>query len=124
MSGFFGILRSDGREVAPDLLQSVADALRFRGPDGENIWHQQGTGTCFSYLTTGPARQARQQPVSRGADWLIGDLRLDARKQLIDRIHGCANTLTPDSSDEELLMLAWQIWGSRISHPAESNACW
>ncbi len=84
MSGFFGILRSDGREVASDLLQRFADALRFRGPDGENIWHQLGTGACFSYLATGPARQATQQPVSRGADWLIGDLPL--------RIPPCAAT--------------------------------
>ena len=111
MSGFFGILRSDGREVDPDLLQRVAGALRFRGPDGENTWHQQGSGACFSYLATGPARQATQQPVSRGADWLIGDLRLDAKKQLIDQIHASGNTLIPDSTDEELLLLAWKIWG-------------
>ena len=32
MSGFFGILRSDGREVASDLLQRFADALRYWEP--------------------------------------------------------------------------------------------
>ncbi len=37
MSGFFGILRSDGKGIQPELLQRVAAVLRFRGPDGENV---------------------------------------------------------------------------------------
>jgi asparagine synthase (glutamine-hydrolysing) len=111
MSGFFGIVRSDGREVSPKLLRDVAEVLRFRGPNGQNIWQQQGAGASFAYLATGPAKQAIQQPVTAGENWMIGDVRLDARNRLIDQLHAKGNHPSPDPTDEELLLLAWQTWG-------------
>ena len=38
MSGFFGIVREDGQPVSERSLEEVAEALRFRGPDGVSIW--------------------------------------------------------------------------------------
>lgn len=111
MSGFFGILRSDGVELSPQLLRNVAEALRFRGSDNENIWQQRGTGACFAYLETGPAKQASRHPVTLGDNWIIGDIRLDARRELIDQLHSHANHPSPEPTDEELLLRAWQTWG-------------
>jgi asparagine synthase (glutamine-hydrolysing) len=111
MSGFFGILRSDGKEVSPQLLQRVAETLRFRGSDGENIWRQPGAGTCFSYLATGPATQSLQQPVTLGDNWVLGDVRLDVRGQLIEQLHLNGNRTSLDPTNEELLLKAWQTWG-------------
>ena len=34
MSGYFGILRTDGAAVREDFLQGIAHSLAFRGPDG------------------------------------------------------------------------------------------
>ena len=111
MSGFFGIVRSDGEEVDSQLLHRVADTLRARGSDNETIWQQRGTGTCFAYLATGPARQASQQPVVLGENWLIGDIRMDAQRELFDQLHSEANHPSPDPTSEELLLRAWQTWG-------------
>jgi asparagine synthetase B (glutamine-hydrolysing) len=52
MSGFFGILRTDGAVVEPRFLDQVAERLRFRGPDGGQTWSKDGLGTCFAYLDT------------------------------------------------------------------------
>jgi asparagine synthetase B (glutamine-hydrolysing) len=78
MSGFFGILGSDGREISKDLLERITKVLRFRGPHGEAIWTQPGVGSCFTFLETGPAMQAAHQPVMLGSNWIIGDIPIDA----------------------------------------------
>ena len=111
MSGFFGMLRTDGSEIDPKLLQRAAGALRFRGTDGENIWTGPGAGTCFAFLSTGPARQAAQQPVTLSENWLIGDIRFDAQRELVDRLHSKGNHPSPTATNEELLLHAWRTWG-------------
>jgi asparagine synthase (glutamine-hydrolysing) len=110
MSGFFGILRADGREVDQDLLQRLAVALEFRGSDGGNIWRRPGAGTCFAYLATGPAPQSTQQPVTLADNWLVGDIRLDARRELTDRLYPREEYPSSELTSEELLLRAWQTW--------------
>ena len=117
MSGFFGLLRADGLQVAPQLLKRVAEVLRFRGSDSENIWQQPGAGACFAYLATGPSTQASQQPFTLGNNWIIGDIRLDARRQLVEQLKLKGSFASLDSTNEELLLKAWQAWGdSSLQH--------
>ena len=79
MSGFFGIVRTDGVAVEPRFLEQVAERLRFRGPDGSETWSNDGLGTCFAYLETGTRHQSRSQPVRLGERYtLLGEVRLDA----------------------------------------------
>lgn len=114
MSGFFGMLRTDGMAVEPRFLDQVAQHLRFRGPDGGQTWVKDGLGTCFSYLETGTRHQSRSQPV-RLADryTLLGEVRLDARKQLVEELEKNQIRATEDCSDQELLLHAWSVWGGR-----------
>ena len=49
MSGYFGMLRTDGAPVREDLLQEIAGSLTFRGPDASalfslsaEIWQNTG----------------------------------------------------------------------------------
>lgn len=78
MSGFFGILRTDGAVVEPRFLDQVAERLRFSGPDGGQTWANDGLGTCFAYLDTGTRHQTRCQPVQLGERYtLLGEVRLD-----------------------------------------------
>ena len=42
---------------------------------------------------------------------LLGEVRLDARKQLIEELLEKQQPATEESSDEELLLLAWSVWG-------------
>jgi asparagine synthase (glutamine-hydrolysing) len=112
MSGFFGIVRTDGVPVEPRFLDQVAQRLRFRGPDGGQTWAKDGWGTCFAYLETGSRHQSRSQPMRLGERYtLLGEVRLDARKQLISELLEKKQPVTEEASDEELLLLAWSLWG-------------
>jgi asparagine synthase (glutamine-hydrolysing) len=112
VSGFFGIVREDGASVEDRFLQRIADALRFRGPDGVSIWSDGGMGSCFAFMRTGPAPQAAKQPVeSQGRFRVWGDIRVDAREELWREISRHGTGLHPSASSEEYFLHAWQTWG-------------
>jgi asparagine synthase (glutamine-hydrolysing) len=112
MSGFFGMLRTDGAAVEPRFLEQVAQHLHFRGPDGGHTWSKNGLGTSFAYLETGTRHQSCNQPVRLGERYaLLGEVRLDARKQLIGELLEDDRQATEEASDQELLLLAWSAWG-------------
>jgi asparagine synthase (glutamine-hydrolysing) len=112
MSGFFGMVRADGVAVEPRFLERIAQHLSFRGPDGSQTWAKDGLGACFAYLETGTRYQSPSQPVRLGERYtLLGELRLDARKQLVGELQENRHLVTEEASDEELLLLAWSVWG-------------
>ena len=112
MSGFFGIVRTDGTAVEPRFLETVAQRLRFRGPDSDQTWAKDGLGVCFAYMETGTRHQSGSQPVQLGGRYtLLGDVRLDARKELIRELSEKKQGAIEDTSDEALLLLAWNVWG-------------
>jgi asparagine synthase (glutamine-hydrolysing) len=114
MSGYFGVVRRDGKAIDKNLLQRLATKLQFRGADQTSMWAGPEIGGCFTFLETGPAKQAKQQPVVLdGRYYLWGDLRLDGRKELIARLaDGTAAHFDDDVSGEDLLLLAWRRWGA------------
>lgn len=76
-------MRRDGKLVEEKFLIEMAEALRFRGPDGVSVWTKQGVGGGFARMRTGPAKQAQKQPVDLGGRfWLWGDMRLDRCQEL------------------------------------------
>ena len=112
MSGFFGMVRTDGVAVEPRFLDQVAQRLRSRGPDAGHTWAKDGLGTCFSYLETGTRHQSRSQPVRLADRYaLLGEVRLDARGKLVEELQANQAPPTEEASDEELLLLAWSAWG-------------
>ena len=111
MSGFFGIARTDGVAVEPRFLDQVAERLRFRGPDGSRVWAKGGCGTSFAYLDTGSKHQSRSQPVRLGERYtFLGEVRLDARKQLVAELLEKEIPAAEEAFDEELVLLAWSLW--------------
>ena len=60
MSGYFGILRTDGAAVREDFLKGIMRSLGFRGPDGGCIQAKGALGSSFSLLELGtpPTRRA------------------------------------------------------------------
>ena len=112
MSGFFFLLRTDGRAVEERLLHNIASSLEFRGLDATSVWAKGHFGGCFTWMRTGPAVQAKQQPVSLDDRlWLWGDVRLDARRELRQEIAETADGADEDTTSEELLLRAWEKWG-------------
>lgn len=113
MSGFAGIICADGATPDLQLLQPLADALAFRGPDAKQVFSRPGAGFCFTLLKTGPSPQAEQQPCTLdGKLWFLGDVRLDAREDLLSRLGSAMNKPLPAITDEELLLEAWGRSGS------------
>jgi asparagine synthase (glutamine-hydrolysing) len=112
VSGFFGIVREDGASVDERLLHDVCERMRFRGPDGVSIWREDGVGSCFALMRTGPAPQAERQPVeTAGRFRLFGDIRLDAREELQRQLADKGYVGNLGVSSEELFLCAWQAWG-------------
>lgn len=114
MSGFAGIVCTDGATPDRGLLERMANGLAFRGPDATHIWSQAGAGFCFTFLQTGPGPQSSEQPCSLdGRVWLIGDVRLDGRAELRRELKQDRNGIPVNATDEELILRTWQQWGER-----------
>ena len=118
MSGFAGIIRLEpsleSAEVDRATIARMAQAIAFRGPDAQQQWSQNGASFAFSLLTTGPAPQAASQPVTLdGNTWLLGDVRLDRRKELLCALTAAECGLTPNATDEEITLAAWTLWRER-----------
>lgn len=110
MSGFFGILRLDGRPVEDRLLTRIAQELAFRGPRAQNTWAQRNLASCFAFMHTGPSRQALQQPVIHENRFLWGDIRLDGQPDLLAQLASHTST-SSELTSEDLLLMAWAKWG-------------
>src|SRR3954454_22707490 len=114
MSGYAAIISSDNAPPDRALLDRMAAALAFRGPDATHITTQPGAGFVFTFLKTGPAPQSPQQPVTIDAGvWLIGDVRLDGRDDLRRKLEQHGASLPSNATDEELILHAYQKWGEQ-----------
>jgi len=112
MSGFAGVICPDRTTPDPKLLQRMVDALTFRGPDAQQIFSRPGAGFCFTLLRTGPSPQAEQQPCTLdGKLWLLGEVRLDAREDLLARFGSAVSKPLTTTTDEELFLEAWRFSG-------------
>src|SRR5262249_45370175 len=101
MSGFAGVVRLDGAPVDESLLRRMADTLACRGPDGRAIRIGDGTGLVHT------------QPLTLdGHMWIVGDVRLDARRDLIARLPSADRARLPATPDIELVLRAYQAWGA------------
>jgi asparagine synthase (glutamine-hydrolysing) len=114
MSGFAGIVRGDGAPPDAKLIERMAEALAFRGPDATQIWMCPGAGFCFTFLRTGPSPQSASQPHSLdGRVWLLGDVRLDGREELRRRLEQHGEKVSADATNEEFILRAWQQWAEK-----------
>ena len=112
MSGFAGVVCTGGTAPDSHLLERMAARLTFRGPDATCIWSRAEAGFCFTLLRTGPAPQSPEQPCTLdGRVWLIGDVRLDGREDLLCQLEGNDKSIAVEVTDEELILRAWRQWG-------------
>ena len=116
MSGYAGLVRIGATEAttAEDArrVQEMARTIAVRGPDAAQIWHHAEVHFCFSFLRTGPAPQAVAQPCSLdGRVWLLGDVRLDGREDLIRRFAQRGEKLASAVTDEELVLHVVHAFG-------------
>jgi asparagine synthase (glutamine-hydrolysing) len=115
VSGFAGIIRLepgvDSEQADRSAIERMAQAIAFRGPDALQETHQPGASFALSLLKTGPAPQSDSQPVTiDGTVWLVGDVRLDRRNNLIDGLAQYGQDVRPGVTDEEIVLMAWKWW--------------
>jgi len=116
MSGFAGLIRLGcGESAIPEdarRIEKMARAIAFRGPDAQNNWSHPDLHFCFSFLKTGPAPQSSEQPCSLdGRIWLLGDVRLDGREELLRRFEERGERIDAAISDEGLVLHLFRIFG-------------
>jgi asparagine synthase (glutamine-hydrolysing) len=115
VNGFAGIVRMEptvqSAEADRASSERLAQAIVFRGPDSQHQSQSGGASFAFSFARTGPAPQSNVQPVTLdGTVWLIGDVRLDRRKELIAGLIQQGERPGPSVTDEEVVLLTWKLW--------------
>lgn len=112
MSGIAGIFHRDQAQADCELLRSLVEFLKFRGPDAAEIWTCGPIGLGHAMLRTSRESESERQPASLdGRLWIASDARLDSRAELIhllERENLPSDKMTPDS---ELILHSYAAWG-------------
>lgn len=101
MSGYAGVIRFEGGVIDRELFGSLAESLRFRGPDRQGSWIGEQAAFAHSLLATTPEAQRETQPLERGGVVFAGDLRIDGRE-------------ATNATDPELVLDAYERWGDAL----------
>ena len=112
MCGIAGLVRIDGQAVDIAVLESMAAALRHRGPDGDGFWVHDNVGFGHRRLSILDLTDAAAQPmiapdgmsvlVYNGEVYNFRELRRELEAQ------GCRFRSTGDT---EVVLQALQCWG-------------
>ncbi len=114
MSGIAGIVRLDGGPVDRALLEKMADFQAFRGPHGRRVWSKGSTGFVHTLSKLSDDDAPAPQPATlEGKVWITAHARIDAQAELIAALRGRGREVPSGSSDAELLLHAYQVWGER-----------
>jgi len=126
VSGFAGIVRLElaphTAEIDRAAIGCMAQAIAFRGPDAQQQFTQDGASFAFSLLTTGPAPQVSAQPVSLdGETFLLGDVRLDGRDEVIRKLGQQGIAVQLSATEEELVLHFVLRFGAQALHELDGD---
>ncbi|MHB8413065.1 MAG: asparagine synthetase B family protein [Candidatus Acidiferrales bacterium] len=112
MSGIAGMVQTDGRPVDGDLIRRMTNWLSFRGPDAQGIWTHGPVGLGHALLShTGEAERERQPATLDQRNWIVADVRLDARSELVNALRSNGRDARLSNPDAQLLLHAYEVWG-------------
>lgn len=115
MSAFVGIINFDGKPVDQNTLRECTNYLARIGPDAQTTRFLGEVGFGHALLRTTWESQSEVQPIDvNGALLAVGDVRLDRRKELIDKLQGTTSRDLNESSDFELVIQAWITWQEHL----------
>jgi asparagine synthase (glutamine-hydrolysing) len=111
MSGFFGVVRDTAEPFDPAAYTKFAERLGLRGEGATTVWTRQASGLCYAAFHTASQGTPETQPTTLNSnEWIVGDIRLDGRKDLAAQLELNSGKMQT-ASDNELLLRAWQKWG-------------
>ena len=112
MSGIAGMVQMDGRPVDGDLLRRMTNWLSFRGPDARGILAEGPVGLGHALLShTSEAERERQPATFDQRNWVVADVRLDARAELVNALRSNGRDASLSNHDAQLLLHAYEVWG-------------
>ena len=99
------------RRLSPTELRDMAAQLARRGPDGTGIWQLANVGLGHIQLGLDSNARPEKLPSVHGASGCVvsGDVRLDNRIELLERLRGVEQR--PTTGDAELVLAAYLEWG-------------
>jgi asparagine synthase (glutamine-hydrolysing) len=116
MSGFVGIVNLDGGPIDRQLLQQMTDSLAYRGPDARDLWIDGSVGFGHAMLLTTPGQEHQPRSLD-GSVWIVGDIRVDGRAELIRKLECEGRHVLPTVPDTDLVLHAYHAWGEDcVSH--------
>lgn len=110
MSGIGGIVSFTGSRVEPSQMVPMVEALRHRGPDGQDVWSCENAGlTCLMLKTTNEASEEKLPFYDSECQLAVtADARLDNRLELKENLSLGRGQAAADS---EILLEAYKKWG-------------
>ena len=110
MSGFVALVDRTQTGIERDRLESMNHAIRHRGPDGSETWYDAYVGLGHQQLQSTPESRFDTQPRQEGGLTLTGDIRIDNRAELLERLP--MSEQQEKVPDSQLLLSAYREWGS------------
>lgn len=113
MCGITGLLNFDGADAPREVLQSMTDILRHRGPDGQGLHISGPVGLGHRRLAIIDLSDAAKQPMSNEDEtiWLTfnGEIYnfMELRRELEKKGH-----LFRSTTDSEVIIHSYEEWGT------------
>ncbi|MBT8039534.1 MAG: hypothetical protein KJN78_04800 [Gammaproteobacteria bacterium] len=112
MSGFAGIVDRSGTLIDAASLEGMARRFERHGEGACDIVRQASFGLAHSLLASTPQSKHEHQPFSRdGETWIVGDVRVDARRELVAALEQAGQRAHTRLPDIELVLKAFTAWG-------------
>jgi len=112
VSAILTIVRTDGAPIEPTLAAALMSLLAVRGPDAQRSQCIGNVALGHALLRTRTEEDDRQPLTLDGHTWIVGDVRLDARADLISQLGLNLDSMSL-ASDAELVLRAYHKWGVR-----------
>lgn len=114
MSGLVAIINLDGAAVDRPLFGRLTDSLEYLGRDRKATWIDGHVGLGHTlHKTTNEADYEIQPCTLDGNVWLIAHARIDARRELVNKLELQHQINLETTPDPELILRAYYRWGEQ-----------
>lgn len=110
MSGFIGLISAQLQERDSSLLDRAADIIAQCCDDYTGKWQNERIGLRFGWFNSTDDCDADQLPFSVAEYRIVGDVRLDNREEIVEKLRPYFEDVTPYTPDSYLLLYAYIHW--------------
>jgi len=112
MSGFIVIYNKNKAPVNENLLRSLTETLKMRGPDGQTLHIDRHVGMGHALFKTTFEAEYEDQPATLdGKVWIVCSARVDDREHLVNKLGMKKKINLNRTPDSELILHAYRKWG-------------